>query len=79
MPFPVTTNTAVLFCILLLLPPLQVYFYLRWTSRHTKVRLRAVTILVLGDIGRSPRMMYHAQSFAEQLKFDTRIVGYTGT
>ncbi|RXW12554.1 hypothetical protein EST38_g13298, partial [Candolleomyces aberdarensis] len=39
--------------------------------------LRSVAILVLGDIGRSPRMMYHAQSFAEN-GFVTDVVGYSG-
>jgi beta-1,4-mannosyltransferase len=39
--------------------------------------LRSVAILVLGDIGRSPRMMYHAQSFAEN-GFMTELVGYGG-
>ncbi|TFK30666.1 hypothetical protein FA15DRAFT_22483 [Coprinopsis marcescibilis] len=40
--------------------------------------LRSVAILVLGDIGRSPRMMYHAQSFAEN-GFMTELVGYGGS
>lgn len=39
--------------------------------------LRSVAILVLGDIGRSPRMMYHAQSFAEN-GFVTELIGYGG-
>lgn len=39
--------------------------------------LRSVAILVLGDIGRSPRMMYHAQSFAEN-GFMTDLIGYGG-
>jgi beta-1,4-mannosyltransferase len=38
---------------------------------------RSVAILVLGDIGRSPRMMYHAESFAK-LQFETFLVGYQG-
>ncbi|KAH9982176.1 glycosyltransferase family 33 protein [Lactifluus volemus] len=41
-------------------------------------RLRSVAILVLGDIGRSPRMMYHAESFAK-LQFETFFVGYGGS
>jgi beta-1,4-mannosyltransferase len=40
--------------------------------------LRSVAILVLGDVGRSPRMMYHAESFAK-LEFETFLVGYKGT
>jgi len=39
--------------------------------------MRSVAILVLGDIGRSPRMMYHAQSFAEN-GFVTDLIGYAG-
>lgn len=38
---------------------------------------KSVAIVVLGDIGRSPRMTYHAQSFADA-KFMTYIVGYRG-
>lgn len=40
-------------------------------------KLRSVAILVLGDVGRSPRMMYHAESFAK-LGFDTYLIGYKG-
>ena len=39
--------------------------------------LRSVAILVLGDIGRSPRMMYHAESFANN-GFKTFLIGYDG-
>lgn len=39
--------------------------------------LRTVAILVLGDVGRSPRMMYHAESFANN-DFDTFLIGYQG-
>jgi hypothetical protein len=39
---------------------------------------RSVAILVLGDIGRSPRMMYHAQSFVEH-NFQTYIIAYEGS
>lgn len=45
-----------------------------WGRRPT---LRSVAIVVLGDVGRSPRMMYHAQSFAS-IDFETYIVGYQG-
>ncbi|KAI8983197.1 mannosyltransferase [Trametes punicea] len=40
--------------------------------------LRSVAVLVLGDIGRSPRMMYHAESFATN-RFQTYLVGYRGS
>ncbi|KAG1738606.1 glycosyltransferase family 33 protein [Suillus paluster] len=39
---------------------------------------RSVAILVLGDVGRSPRMMYHAESFA-RLEFNTYLIGYRGS
>ena len=47
-------------------------------SRRRSPSLRSVAILVLGDIGRSPRMMYHAESFANN-GFRTFLVGYDGT
>jgi len=37
-----------------------------------------VTVLVLGDIGRSPRMRNHAVSFAEN-GYKVQHVGYAGT
>lgn len=45
--------------------------------RQPQVLLRSVAIVVLGDIGRSPRMMYHAESFAS-IGFETYMVGYPG-
>ncbi|ORX92561.1 UDP-Glycosyltransferase/glycogen phosphorylase [Basidiobolus meristosporus CBS 931.73] len=39
---------------------------------------KRVTLLVLGDVGRSPRMQYHALSFAEQGYF-VDFVGYEGS
>jgi beta-1,4-mannosyltransferase len=46
-------------------------------SSRSKPSPRSVAILVLGDVGRSPRMMYHAESFAK-LHFETFLVGYQG-
>lgn len=46
-------------------------------SARSKPSPRSVAILVLGDVGRSPRMMYHAESFAK-LQFETFLVGYQG-
>ncbi|KAF7306462.1 Chitobiosyldiphosphodolichol beta-mannosyltransferase [Mycena indigotica] len=40
--------------------------------------LRSVAIVVLGDIGRSPRMMYHAESFAQH-DFYTDVICYGGS
>ncbi|KAJ7239024.1 mannosyltransferase [Mycena haematopus] len=52
----------------------RVWFFLK----PRNVRLRSVAIVVLGDIGRSPRMMYHAESFLEN-DFSTDIIGYGGS
>ena len=38
-------------------------------------RKRSVALVVLGDIARSPRMMYHTQSLLRH-EFSTTIVGY---
>ena len=51
-------------------------FFLK-QSPSSKPSPRSVAILVLGDVGRSPRMMYHAESFAK-LQFETFLVGYQG-
>ncbi|CAG7847971.1 UDP-glycosyltransferase TURAN {ECO:0000303/PubMed:25919390} [Serendipita indica DSM 11827] len=45
---------------------------------HRRLHYGSVAILVLGDIGRSPRMMYHAQSFASH-RVQTYIVAYKGS
>ncbi|KIP04067.1 glycosyltransferase family 33 protein [Phlebiopsis gigantea 11061_1 CR5-6] len=47
-----------------------------WRSRERPLQ-RSVAILVLGDVGRSPRMMYHAESFAN-LGFVTYVIGNKG-
>jgi hypothetical protein len=49
---------------------------LMWTPRK-RPQLRSAAVLVLGDVGRSPRMMYHAGSFA-RAGFETFVVGYEG-
>jgi len=60
--------------ILWLAGTLFLWYFFKPRNYHS---LRSVAILVLGDVGRSPRMMYHAQSFAEN-GFVTDIVGYGG-
>ncbi|CAG8764399.1 13851_t:CDS:2, partial [Dentiscutata heterogama] len=40
--------------------------------------IKNVTIVVLGDIGRSPRMQYHALSFAQN-GWKVDLVGYDGS
>ncbi|KAI0825399.1 mannosyltransferase [Trametes gibbosa] len=49
-----------------------------YSKPRPRPTLRSVAILVLGDIGRSPRMMYHTESFATN-KFQTYLVGYDGS
>lgn len=48
------------------------------TSTSTNSSKGNVLILVLGDIGRSPRMQYHAASFASS-GYHVDLVGYQGT
>ena len=68
-------STAVQLLILLAAGYLAVRWYLSPTQ---KPALRSVAIVVLGDVGRSPRMMYHAESFARS-GFETSLIGYEGT
>lgn len=51
-------------------------FSMLWRARDAP-SMRSVAVLVLGDVGRSPRMMYHAESFAKS-GFETFVVGYEG-
>ena len=53
----------------------KIWAFFKPRNQHS---LRSVAIVVLGDIGRSPRMMYHAESFAEN-EFYTDLIGYGGT
>ena len=61
-----------------LIPP-ALLAYVIWSisRRNERLYLRSVAILVLGDIGRSPRMMYHAGSFVKN-EFQTYLIGYGG-
>lgn len=47
-----------------------------WFKRREKTK--SVCIVVLGDIGRSPRMQYHAASFTRE-GYVVEIVGYPGS
>ena len=60
--------------LLITLTPLWL-FASKYLNRPTLKR--SVVVFVLGDVGRSPRMMYHAESFANN-GFQTYIVGYRG-
>jgi beta-1,4-mannosyltransferase len=61
---------------------IAIFIYVTWhllspPTQHKSPVLRSVAILVLGDIGRSPRMMYHAESFAKN-DYETFLIGYPG-
>lgn len=44
-------------------------------AEPTTEKKKTVCVVVLGDIGRSPRMQYHAQSLLRQ-GYDVDLVGY---
>jgi beta-1,4-mannosyltransferase len=44
---------------------------------RSEVRER-VAVVVIGDIGRSPRMQYHALSLADDGQYDVDLIGYDG-
>ena len=56
---------------------LTVYYISRTYGKRDRASLRYAAVMVLGDIGRSPRMMYHAESFARN-GFQTYIIGNRG-
>lgn len=49
-------------------------YWLRGRKNYSKPR---ICILVLGDVGRSPRMQYHALSCAKA-GYDVELVGFGG-
>ena len=55
---------------------IKILHYIR-TCRSTEKPL--VQVLVLGDIGHSPRMQYHALSLANSGRFMVELVGYRGS
>lgn len=61
--------------IFIALPPVCILLYI--ALNYFVPGKRSVCIVVLGDIGRSPRMQYHALSFVES-GYDVDIVGYSG-
>ncbi|WRT68208.1 uncharacterized protein IL334_005183 [Kwoniella shivajii] len=64
---------------LILIAPSTLFFVLlvRQTSLRPS-RKKTATILVIGDIGRSPRMMYHSSSLAKK-GYEAWIIGYNET
>jgi len=61
--------------ILVALPPVCLFLYV--ALNYCVAGKNSVCIIVLGDIGRSPRMQYHALSFLK-CGFDVDIIGYSG-
>ena len=61
--------------ILFLVPPVFVVLYL--VINYWVAGRKSICIVVLGDVGRSPRMQYHALSFIET-GFSIELVGYSG-
>ena len=74
LPLLVVISTLVSICMLLL--PSQHRNESHATSRNGKSRQR-IQVLVLGDIGRSPRMQYHALSIARHGGL-VDLIGYRG-
>lgn len=63
--------------LIFLLLPLVLFVVRKFSLKKFKSG-KNVCVLVLGDIGRSPRMQYHAISFARE-GFTVDIVGYPGS
>ncbi|WOO78609.1 UDP-glycosyltransferase TURAN [Vanrija pseudolonga] len=62
----------------LIVPPMTLFVLFAHRIETRPSRHRTATLLVLGDIGRSPRMMYHAESLAKA-GWDTYVIGYGDT
>ncbi|KAG8907752.1 mannosyltransferase [Tulasnella sp. 403] len=74
----VVSTADIIWAIITLAFPFMLWGTIRNLRTRKPPATRSVTIVVLGDIGRSPRMMYHAESFANA-GFDTVMVGYYET
>jgi beta-1,4-mannosyltransferase len=70
--FPILTIFTLLVGPLILLYLAYIGYVRSKPSRH-----RTAIVLVLGDIGRSPRMMYHTESLAKH-GYETTMIGYGG-
>lgn len=77
----IDTFINVAFCVSSVVTVLMLLLPSQYDSRHsTSASTRpktSVQILVLGDIGRSPRMQYHALSIARN-GGQVVLIGYTG-
>ncbi|KAK9895940.1 glycosyltransferase family 33 protein [Cystobasidium minutum MCA 4210] len=72
------TITGILGYALATLLPLLLLLNAYCRSRAANAPSKSVAVIVLGDIGRSPRMMYHAQSLS-QARYKVLLVGFAGT
>jgi hypothetical protein len=71
------TNLLVIFIVFIVLFRfISIYFQNRSISIGSNIS-KNVTLVVLGDIGRSPRMQYHALSFAQN-GWTVDFIGYDG-
>jgi len=62
------------FVLFTLLLSVLLFAALKWREEDGK---KSVAVVVLGDIGRSPRMQYHALSLCRE-GYDVDFVGYGG-
>lgn len=65
---------AVVFILLVILLSLIILASLRWRLETGEGQ---VQVVVLGDVGRSPRMQYHCLSLVQQ-DYKVELVGYGG-
>jgi beta-1,4-mannosyltransferase len=68
---------AILGYALAALLPLLLLFRSYCSTRAANAPSKSIAVIVLGDIGRSPRMMYHAQSLAAS-GYKVLLVGFAG-
>ncbi|GAA6003473.1 chitobiosyldiphosphodolichol beta-1,4 mannosyltransferase [Rhodotorula paludigena] len=72
-------EVAVLVCSTLASAAVLSFLFFRiLSSSPSSPRTKSVALVVLGDIGRSPRMLYHVQSFARH-GYETSILAYRGS
>lgn len=73
----VTQNTVLLFISCFFIPYATFFYLLHRHLRRKPARFGSALVLVLGDFGRSPRMMYHAKSLVSH-GWETVVVAYGG-
>jgi len=69
---------ALLVCISILSLLLYIALYRATATTNRSSLGRSATVVVLGDIGRSPRMCYHIESLADQ-GWRVSVIGYGGS